>query len=80
MRLNRHHIKIASDLTTDVGCAVIKCEEEAVLNVVCHYKTTLTNARKLYSAGPTCKKCPDGIETCVNGLCPAEETYGSYFY
>ncbi|KHJ93985.1 SCP-like protein [Oesophagostomum dentatum] len=62
--------KIASDKTTEVGCAIVKCEEDAVLNVVCHYNTTLTEASKLYSCGPTCRRCPEGVDSCDNGLCP----------
>ncbi|KHJ97015.1 SCP-like protein [Oesophagostomum dentatum] len=61
--------KIASDLTTKIGCAVIHCTDS--INVVCHYQTTLANAKKLYTAGPTCKKCENGTVSCVNGLCPA---------
>ncbi|KHJ86855.1 SCP-like protein [Oesophagostomum dentatum] len=61
--------KIASDLTTKIGCAVVHCND--LINVVCHYQTNLTNAVKLYTAGPTCKKCENGTDSCVNALCPA---------
>ncbi|KHJ95572.1 hypothetical protein OESDEN_04482 [Oesophagostomum dentatum] len=61
--------KIASDLTVGVGCAAIKCSTQ--INVVCHYDTTLANGMKLYAMGPYCNRCPGGIESCVNGLCPA---------
>ncbi|KHJ94902.1 hypothetical protein OESDEN_05163, partial [Oesophagostomum dentatum] len=63
---------IASDLTTGVGCAVVRCTAGFV-NVVCHYETTLGNAVKLYNSGPTCNKCPEGTQSCVNGLCPTTE-------
>ncbi|CAJ0590145.1 unnamed protein product [Cylicocyclus nassatus] len=59
---------MASDLTTELGCAHFPTEGNIV--VVCHYQTTLKHATKLYNMGPTCKKCPLGIDSCVNGLCP----------
>ncbi|KHJ98455.1 SCP-like protein [Oesophagostomum dentatum] len=62
--------KMASDLTTQVGCGVAKCD--SVINVVCHYNTTLANAVELYTIGPSCNRCPQGQTGCVNGLCPAE--------
>ncbi|KHJ86932.1 hypothetical protein OESDEN_13304 [Oesophagostomum dentatum] len=61
--------KMASDLTTGVGCAVVHCGNR--INVVCHYDTTLANAVKLYTCGPTCNRCENGTSSCVNGLCPA---------
>ncbi|KHJ97016.1 SCP-like protein [Oesophagostomum dentatum] len=61
--------KMASELTTGVGCAVVRCENR--INVVCHYDTTLGNGMKLYTVGPTCNKCENGTSSCVNGLCPA---------
>ncbi|KHJ98460.1 SCP-like protein [Oesophagostomum dentatum] len=62
--------KMASDLTTQVGCGVAKCD--SVINVVCHYNTTLANAVVLYKIGPSCNRCPQGQTGCINGLCPAE--------
>ncbi|KHJ77370.1 hypothetical protein OESDEN_23010 [Oesophagostomum dentatum] len=59
---------IASDLTTQVGCAVRRCTDS--INVVCHYNTTLTNAVKLYTCGPYCRKCPEGEQHCYIGMCP----------
>ncbi|KHJ98463.1 SCP-like protein [Oesophagostomum dentatum] len=63
--------KIASDLTTGVGCSVVHCGSS--INFVCHYETSLKNAVKLYTCGPYCNKCPDGLQSCVNGLCPATD-------
>ncbi|KHJ75949.1 hypothetical protein OESDEN_24432 [Oesophagostomum dentatum] len=60
---------MASDLTTGLGCAVVHCGNR--INVVCHYETTLANAVKLYTCGPTCNRCENGTTSCVNGLCPA---------
>ncbi|KHJ94899.1 SCP-like protein [Oesophagostomum dentatum] len=62
--------KIASDLTTQVGCGVVLCESEKLISVVCHYKTALRNAVKLYTTGYPCKKCPGGGDNCYIGLCP----------
>ncbi|VDK48127.1 unnamed protein product [Cylicostephanus goldi] len=59
---------MASDQTTELGCAHLNVEGN--IAIVCHYKTTLKHATKLYNMGPTCKKCPRGIDSCVNGLCP----------
>ncbi|KHJ92809.1 SCP-like protein [Oesophagostomum dentatum] len=61
--------QMASDLTTGLGCAVVHCGNR--INVVCHYDTTLANAVKLYTCGPTCNRCENGTTSCVNGLCPA---------
>ncbi|KHJ98045.1 SCP-like protein [Oesophagostomum dentatum] len=61
--------KIASDLTTQVGCAVKRCTDS--INVVCHYNTTLTNAVKLYTCGPSCRKCPEDKGYCYIGMCSA---------
>ncbi|KHJ87739.1 hypothetical protein OESDEN_12479 [Oesophagostomum dentatum] len=63
--------KIASDLTTGVGCSIVNCGSS--INVVCHYETTLKNAVKLYNCGPYCKQCPGGKVSCVNGLCPSTD-------
>ncbi|KHJ98458.1 hypothetical protein OESDEN_01552 [Oesophagostomum dentatum] len=62
-------MNMASDLTTQVGCGVAKCD--SVINVVCHYNTTLANAVLLYTIGPSCNRCPQGQTGCTNGLCPA---------
>ncbi|KHJ98456.1 SCP-like protein [Oesophagostomum dentatum] len=63
--------KIASDLTTGVGCSIVHCGSS--INVVCHYETTLKNAVKLYNCGPYCNQCPGGRTACVNGLCPVTD-------
>ncbi|KHJ95723.1 hypothetical protein OESDEN_04333 [Oesophagostomum dentatum] len=61
------YAKIASDLTTEVGCAIVHCGTS--YNAVCHYKTDLADGRKLYEAGPRCSGCPGGIKSCYIGLC-----------
>ncbi|KHJ98386.1 SCP-like protein [Oesophagostomum dentatum] len=71
-KASKMHELIASDLTTEVGCSVVKCSTQ--INVVCHYTTTLDNGMKLYTIGPTCKKCSGGTESCVDGLCPVSYT------
>ncbi|KHJ96113.1 SCP-like protein [Oesophagostomum dentatum] len=60
--------KMASDLTTEVGCSIVKCGGESY-NFVCHYKTTLKEGEKLYTMGTTCTECPGGVKNCANGLC-----------
>ncbi|KHJ98468.1 SCP-like protein [Oesophagostomum dentatum] len=57
--------KIASDLTTKIGCAVYDCT--SFVNVVCHYDTTLGHGKPLYAAGLKCGEC---LKDCANGLCP----------
>ncbi|KHJ88822.1 hypothetical protein OESDEN_11375 [Oesophagostomum dentatum] len=57
--------KIASDLTTKIGCAVYDCT--SFVNVVCHYDTTLGHGKPLYAAGMKCGEC---LKDCANGLCP----------
>ncbi|KHJ92141.1 SCP-like protein, partial [Oesophagostomum dentatum] len=61
--------KMASDLTTGVGCGVVRCGKST--NVVCHYQTSLTNGVRIYGMGPTCRRCQTGLDSCINNLCPA---------
>ncbi|CAJ0590140.1 unnamed protein product [Cylicocyclus nassatus] len=56
--LKQHFSKMATDKTKKVGCAAVKCDKG--VRVVCKYEAILKNGEKMYSMGPTCKKCSAG--------------------
>ncbi|KHJ96112.1 SCP-like protein [Oesophagostomum dentatum] len=60
--------KIASDLTTAVGCSIVDCGDSEY-NFVCHYNTTLKDGAKLYNIGTYCTGCKGGVKNCANALC-----------
>ncbi|VDM72634.1 unnamed protein product [Strongylus vulgaris] len=63
--------KMASDLTTAVGCAYFRADD--AIYIICQYKTELTEGSKLYENGVPCRQCPLGEASCVNGLCPVDQ-------